>query len=287
LTKVCEAKVGVNIKIMNIYYLYKHLFLAFLLLVFPACRNAREHHHYEAKSGQEGKDVVWVPTSQALVDKMLDMAKVTPEDYVMDLGSGDGRLVISAAKRGATALGIEYNLDLVALSRKNAADEGVSNRARFVQEDLFEADLSKATVITLFLLSKLNLKLRPQLLDLKPGTRIVSNTFGMDDWEPDETATVYDDCAAYCTALLWIVPAKVEGKWKLDQGELSLYQHFQMISGDLTRGNTKTDITEGRMKGNEITFVANGTTYSGTVSGNRIEGTFIEDGKSKKWSASR
>jgi SAM-dependent methyltransferase len=272
---------------MSSYLSYKYFLIVFLLLVFPTCRNAREHHHYEAKSGQEGKDVVWVPTSQALVDKMLDMAKLTPEDYVMDLGSGDGRLVISAAKRGATALGIEYNPDLVALSRKNAAEEGVSNRARFVQEDLFEADLSKATVITLFLLSKLNLKLRPQLLDLKPGTRIVSNTFGMDDWEPDETATVYDDCAAYCNALLWIVPAKVEGKWKLDQGELNLYQHFQVISGDLTRGNTKTDITEGRMKGNEITFVANGTTYSGTVSGNRIEGTFIEDGKSKKWSASR
>jgi SAM-dependent methyltransferase len=275
-----------KIKIMNSYPSYKLFFVAFLLLVFSNCRNAREHN-FEAKSGQEGKDVVWVPTSQALVDKMLDMAEVTPEDYVMDLGSGDGRLVISAAKRGATALGIEYNPDMVALSRKNAADEGVSYRATFVQGDLFEKDLSEATVVTLFLLPKLNLKLRPQLLDLKPGTRIVSNTFNMDDWEPDETATVHEDCDAYCNALLWIVPAKVEGKWKLDQGELTLYQHFQMIFGNLNRNNTTANLTEGRMNGNEITFFANGTTYSGTVSGDRMEGTFVEEDKSGKWSASR
>jgi hypothetical protein len=281
-----KLKLRKKIKTMNSYLSYKHLFIAFLLLVFSACRNAREHN-FEAKSGQDGKDVVWVPTSQALVDKMLDMAGVTPDDYVMDLGSGDGRLVISAAKRGATALGVEYNPDMVALSRKNAADEGVSDRASFVQGDLFEKDLSKATVVTLFLLPKLNLQLRPQLLDLEPGTRIVSNTFNMDDWEADEIATVHDDCDSYCNALLWIVPAKVEGKWKLDHGELTLYQHFQMISGSLKPGNTTVYIAEGRMNGNEITFVTNGTTYSGTVSGNRIEGTFVEDGKSRKWSASR
>jgi hypothetical protein len=280
-------KLEKKIMTMNPYFSYKYFSIVFFLLVFSACRNAREHHHYEAKSGQEGKDVVWVPTSQTLVDKMLDMANVTSKDYVMDLGSGDGRLVISAAKRGATAWGIEYNPDLVELSRKNAAKEGVSDRARFVQEDLFEVDLSKATVITLFLLSKLNLKLRPKLLDLTPGTRIVSNTFGMDDWEPDATATVHEDCEAYCNALYWIVPAKVEGKWKLDQGEMTLYQHFQMISGSIKKANTQSDITEGRMKGNEIIFVANGTTYSGTVSGNRIQGTFQENGKSQKWNASR
>ena len=132
--------------------------------------------------------MVWVPTPQALVDKMLDMAKVTPQDYVMDLGSGDGRTVITAAKRGATAVGIEYNPDMVELSKKNAATAGVGPKATFMKADLFETDLTKATVITMFLLPQINVKLRPTILNLKPGTRIVSNTFTMDDWTPDETA---------------------------------------------------------------------------------------------------
>ena len=138
---------------------------------------------FEPKVGQAGKDVVWVPTSQALVDKMLDMAKVTPQDFVMDLGSGDGRTVITAAKRGATAMGIEYNPDMVELSKKNAAKENVSAKATFVKADLFETDFSKATVITMFLLPDINVKLRPKILNLKPGTRVVSNSFTMEDWE--------------------------------------------------------------------------------------------------------
>ena len=152
-----------------------------------------------AQSGQAGKDVVWVPTPQALVDKMLDMAKVTPKDFVMDLGSGDGRTVITAAKRGARAMGIEYNPDMVALSEKNAAEAGVTDKATFVKADLFETDFSKATVVTMFLLPSINLKLRPKILDMKPGTRVVSNTFDMEDWEADETRVGRRDCTSWCT----------------------------------------------------------------------------------------
>ena len=169
---------------------------------------------YEPTPGQPGKDVVWLPTPQALVDKMLDMGQVTAKDYVIDLGSGDGRLVITAAKRGARAMGIEYNPDMVALSQRNAKEAGVTDRAEFVKADLFETDLSKATVITMFLLPSINMKLRPKILDLKPGTRIVSNTFTMEDWQPDDTATVTDGCSSsWCTALFWVVPAKVAGTW--------------------------------------------------------------------------
>src|SRR5438132_1422345 len=182
---------------------------------------------FQPEVGQPGKDVVWVPTPQALVDKMLDMANVTARDYVIDLGSGDGRTVITAAKRGARALGIEYNPDMVRLSERHAVTEGLSARAKFGKADIFESDFSQASVITMFLLPEINLKLRPKILDLKPGTRIVSNTFSMDDWTPDETAVVSGDCVSWCTALFWIVPAKVEGAWQLPQGELNLRQQFQ------------------------------------------------------------
>jgi precorrin-6B methylase 2 len=237
--------------------------------------------------GQPGKDVVWVPTSQALVEKMLDMANVTPQDYVIDLGSGDGRTVIAAARRGARALGIEYNPDMVELSRSNAAAEGVGSRATFVKADLFESDLSQATVITMFLLPAINLKLRPALLDLKPGTRIVSNTFTMEEWAPDETATVSDGCSSWCTALLWIVPAKVEGTWRLPEGELTLKQDFQMVSGSLTSGNGAMAITSGRLRGDLITFSAGGAVYTGHVSGDSVAGTVTSDGTSGNWSATR
>jgi len=142
---------------------------------------------YEPTVGQEGKDVVWVPTPQALVDKMLDMAKVTPQDFVMDLGSGDGRTVITAAKRGATAMGIEYNPDMVELSKINAEKAGLNGtKATFVKADLFETDFSKATVITMFLLPEINIKLRPKILNLKPGTRVVSHQFDMGTWKPEK-----------------------------------------------------------------------------------------------------
>ena len=237
---------------------------------------------YEPQVGQAGKDVVWVPTPQPLVDKMLDMAKATPQDFVMDLGSGDGRTVITAAKRGIRAMGVEYNPDMVELSKKNAAAAGVSDKATFVKADLFETDLSKASVITMFLLPQINLKLRPKILDLKPGTRIVSNSFTMDDWEADQTETITEGCTSWCTALLWIVPAKVEGSWKLPQGELKLMQQFQKINGTL--GPAK--ITNGHLKGDEITFEVGKTKYIGRVNGTSMKGT-ITGGTGGSWTATK
>src|SRR3954468_18358585 len=225
---------------------------------------------YEPKVGQAGKDVVWVPTSQALVDKMLDMAKVTPQDFLMDLGSGDGRTVITAAKRGARALGIEYNPNMVALSQRNAEQAGVTDRAKFEQADLFETDFSKATVITMFLLPDINLRLRPKILDLKPGTRVVSNTFTMGEWEPDAKADLSSSCgASYCNPLLWIVPAKVAGSYKIPQGNLVLKQNFQMLSGTLETGS-KTVTVKGKVRGDDISFTANGTQYHGHLDGKQL-----------------
>jgi SAM-dependent methyltransferase len=264
-----------------------------LLLIFlfsaaavSVLAQARPATQYEPRVGQEGKDVVWVPTPQAVVNKMLDMAKVTAKDYVIDLGSGDGRTVITAAKRGAKALGIEYNPDMVELSKRNAAKENVSDKASFVKADLFQSDFSQATVITMFLLPDINLKLRPKILDLKPGTRIVSNSFTMGEWSADETATVGEDCASYCTALLWIVPAKVAGIWQLPQGELTLKQDFQMISGTLRSGSSASAITNGKMRGDEISFSAGGAQYTGRVNGNAIEGT-VKGGNNSTWKATR
>jgi SAM-dependent methyltransferase len=239
---------------------------------------------YKPQVGQEGKDVIWVPTPQALVDQMLDMGKVTAKDYVIDLGSGDGRTVITAAKRGAKALGIEYNPDMVELSKRNAAKEGVSDKASFVKADLFESDFSQATVITMFLLPDINLKLRPKILDLKPGTRIVSNSFTMGDWSADDTVSVKDSCASYCVAYLWIVPAKVEGTWRLSDGELSLKQTYQMISGSLRRGGNTVQIANGKLNGDQITFNAGGALYTGQVTANGMEGTISSGGN---WKATR
>jgi len=228
---------------------------------------------YEPQVVQEGKDVVWVPTPQALVDKMLDMAKVTPKDYVIDLGSGDGRTVITAAKRGAKAHGIEYNPDMVDLAKRNAAKEGVSDKATFIKADLFESDFSQAQVITMFLLPSINLKLRPKILDLKPGTRIVSNSFDMEEWKPDQTATVSEGCTSWCEAYLWIVPAKVQGRWKLPDGELILKQSFQMISGTLKKAGATSTVSNGKLNGGQITFSASNTRYTGWLSGNSLQGT--------------
>jgi hypothetical protein len=203
------------------------------------------------------------------VDKMLDMAKVTPQDFVIDLGSGDGRTVITAAKRGARAMGIEYNPDMVELSKRNAAKEGVAEKATFLKADLFESDFSKAQVVTMFLLPSINLKLRPKILDMKPGTRIVANSFNMDDWEADQTETITDDCTSWCTALLWIVPAKVEGSWALPQGELKLTQQFQKVSGTLG----SQAISDGKLRGEELTFKVGTTSYTGKVNGSTINGS--------------
>jgi SAM-dependent methyltransferase len=260
------------------------LALCLTLLLGYGLAQAQPAKEYEPSVGQEGKDVVWVPTPQALVDKMLDMAKVTPKDYVIDLGSGDGRTVITAAKRGSKALGIEYNPDMVELSKRNAVKEGVSDRATFVKADLFESDFSQAQVITMFLLPSINIKLRPKILDLKPGTHIVSNSFDMEDWKADETGTAAG-CDHWCTAHLWIVPAKVGGTWKLSQGELNLKQTFQMITGTLRNGNVTTPIS-GKLSGDQISFTAGGAQYTGRVNGNAIEGT-VKGGSNSSWSAQR
>lgn len=261
---------------------FVRLIIVALFLPLPGqFAQAQPAKDYHPSVGQEGKDVIWVPTPQALVDKMLDLAKVTPKDYVIDLGSGDGRTVITAAKRGAKALGIEYNPDMVELSTRNAAKEGVSDRASFVKADLFESDFSQAQVISMFLLSSINLKLRPKILDLKPGTRIVSNTFDMDDWKPDESATI-PNCNSWCTAHLWIVPAKAEGTWKLPQGELTLKQNFQMISGTLKNDNVVAPIN-GKLNGERISFTAGNASYTGRVNGDSMEGSV----GGAQWNATR
>lgn len=241
---------------------------------------AQETKPFEPSYGQPGKDVVWVPTAQALVDRMLDMAKLTPQDILFDLGSGDGRTVITAAKRGAKATGIEYNPDMVALSQRNAAAAGVGDRAIFVQGDIFTSDFSKATVITLFLLPDLNLRLRPTLLDMKPGTRVVSNSFDMAEWTPDSDVSAAGECERYCRAMLWIIPAKVAGTWQTPRGNLTLTQRFQMVSGTL--GTAR--VSNGRVNGEDISFTVGERTYKGRVTGNRMEGTISDGGK---WQATR
>jgi predicted RNA methylase len=252
-------------------------FAAALTLQLALAQPAESEKPFEPTVGQQGKDVVWVPTPQALVDKMLDMVKLTPGDIHYDLGSGDGRTVITAAKRGATAIGVEFNPKMVELSRANAVKEGVADKATFIQGDIFQTDFSKATVITLFLLPDLNVRLRPAILDMKPGTRVVSNSFSMGDWQPDERAEVTENCKGYCRALFWIVPAKVDGSWTIDRGPasgaLTLKQEFQTFTGTIANGNVITPITDGRLKGDEITFTAAGVEYAGKVDGDTIAGT--------------
>ena len=236
--------------------------------------------------GQAGKDVIWVPTPSDLVNKMLEIAGVTEKDFLIDLGSGDGRTVIAAAKLGARAEGIEYNPDMVVLSKKNAEDAGVGDKTKFLQADLFECDLTEATVITMFLLPEINLKLRPHLLELKPGTRIVSNTFTMGEWDPDVEATIDDNSSSWYTALMWIVPAKVEGTWKLGEDELNIRQEFQMIYGTLKHENITSNITDGRLNGDTITFRIDGAAYSGhMVDKNKLLGTVTTKSTKSDWVA--
>jgi len=268
----------------------RHAAVALVFAFFTTgCAAQAPRQDYQPEVGQPGKDVVWVPTAQVMVDRMLDMAKVTSSDYVIDLGSGDGRTVIQAAKRGARALGIEYNPDMVELSKRNAAKEGVGDRASFVKADIFQSDFSQATVITLFLLPDLNLKLRPTLLSLKPGTRIVSNSFTMGEWEDDDTLTAdaKDGCTYWCIAHMWVVPAKIEGTWRLPQGELTLGQNFQKLSGTLKSPSGTTPVLNGRLRGETISFVAGGSEYSGRVSGNTIQGSVKAAGKTSNWTATK
>ena len=255
--------------------------LALLLLAIGAYAQPQPAPKpYQPQEYQEGKDVIWLPTPQGLVNKMLDMGQVTAKDFVIDLGSGDGRTVITAAKRGARAMGIEYNPDMVEYSNRAAKAAGVSDKVKFMKADLFETDFSEATVVTMYLLSSLNLKLRPKILDLKPGTRVVSHAFDMGEWKPDRTETFEGK-----TAYLWIVPAKVAGVWQLPQGELTLQQNFQTVEGTLKNGERVTPIRNGRLRGDQLTFSAGNANYTGRVNGNRIDGT-VKGSTSGSWNAS-
>ena len=241
---------------------------------------------FEPYSGQPGKDVIWVPTPHVLVEKMLDMAHVTREDYVIDLGSGDGRNVIAAAKRGARALGVEFNPDMVEMSRRIAAKEGVSEKAKFVQGDMFEADISRATVLALFLLPDNMRKLKAKFLGLRPGSRIVTNGYEIDGWEADETGRAGGDCVSWCTAYLYIVPANVAGTWRLPEGELHLEQDFRKLSGTLTSNGQTLQIANARLSGERISFTAGMTRYEGRVQGNAMSGT-VKGRSAGHWRATR
>jgi hypothetical protein len=206
------------------------------------------------------------------MNRMFEMARVTSDDYLIDLGSGDGRMVIGAAKLGAQALGIEFDPRMVALSRKNAVKEGVSGRATFREADFFETDLSAATVIALFLRKDINVALRPKILNMRPGSRVISNIFDMGEWEADEIVEVEDEDYYFKnhTVYFWIIPAKAGGVWTFPRGALRLEQNFQMITGELTSGSTTTPVT-GKMTGDRISFVADGVQYKGHVTENLME----------------
>jgi SAM-dependent methyltransferase len=209
---------------------------------------------YKPRVGQEGKDVVWVPTSNELLALMLKTAKVSPNDLVYDLGSGDGRIAIAAAKDfGARSVGIEYNPEMAKLAQRNADRSGVSDRVKIINGDIFKEDFSKATVVTMYLLPDLNMALRPTILKMKPGTRVASHAFNMGDWEAD----VEIDASA--RAYYWVVPAKVDGEWLITGLEpnktvLKLSQHYQKIGGTLQIGNESQPILNPKLDGSTLSF---------------------------------
>jgi hypothetical protein len=246
---------------------------------------------FQPYSGQPGKDVVWVPTPESVVNKMLDLAKVTPQDFLVDLGSGDGRTVITAAKRGARAMGVEFNPDMVALSNREATKAGVTDKVKFVNGDIFATDFSQASVVTLYLLPSLNLRLRPTILDMKPGTRVASHAFNMAEWEADETANIEGR-----QAFLWVVPAKVTGNWTVQLSgqtrELALQQSFQMLSGNIKSGAESSTIADARLRGDEVRFsmMEKGMKreFTGRVQGNIMTGTVKTNGQPDvPWNATR
>ena len=261
---------------------FHHFAAAVLLSAASASAAAQTYQPYE---GQPGKDVVWVPTSRALVEKMLDLAAVTPKDYVIDLGSGDGRMVIAAAKRGARALGVEYEADMVAIARKSAEEAGVGERARFIQGDMFEADISKATTLALFLLPANLKRLAPKFLDLPAGTRIVTNSYRIEEWS-EEKQLVLDDCTTWCTAFLYIVPAKLSGSWKLPAGELRLTQNYQTLAGTLVTPAGRQSTVEGKVDGDRVRFTTGLDIYTGRVKGRQMSGE-VSGASGGAWTATR
>ena len=273
---------------MTALYKLSTAFVFALLLAAPGAAQKFEPH-----VGQAGKDVIWVPTPDDVVNRMLTMAQVTPADFVVDLGSGDGKIAIAAARNfGARALGIEYNPDMVKLSLDNARAAGVAEKANFRRGDIFATDFTKATVITMYLLPALNMKLRPQLLSMRPGTRVVSHSFTMEDWEADEISSV-DGRRAY----FWVVPANVMGSWMLEvpgqKSEITLEQKFQKLQGTVTLGPVQAGLREPRLHGAEIRFsfvdpAGVRRDLAGRIAGSRMEGTFRdENGAEGPWSATK
>jgi SAM-dependent methyltransferase len=269
---------------------YRIYFLSFLMLLSRSLlfgQISDSDGKYIPEVGQKGKDVVWVPTPYELIRAMLSMAGVSRDDYVVDLGSGDGRVVITAAKLGARSVGVEYDHNLYELSLRNAKSEGVSGTAQFVEGDLFGFDLSDATVITLFLLPDLNKKLKPRLLNLKPGTRIVSNTFAMGDWIPDKEIETEENPNGWNTAFLWIVPGRIQGTWKLGNEILSIRQSYQVIHGSFISGDQMYPISEGKITGNTFRFRAGKYIYNGTLGDSLMSGTRSSENGNCEWKAKR
>ena len=264
---------------------------ALLFAAFALSAQAQNSKDYQPQVGQSGKDVIWVPTPDEVVERMLRMAQVTAADLVYDLGAGDGKIAIAAAKKfGARSVGIEYDTDMAKHAQGNVEKAGVAARARIIRGDIFATDFSQATVITMYLLPALNLKLRPTILAMRPGTRVVSHSFTMEDWEPDETSNM-DGRRAY----FWLVPANVNGGWTLDsageKAELAFEQRFQKIEGTVGLGHTQGGLREPRLRGAVISFAYvdnNGARreYTGRVTGGRMEGSFrAENGSEGRWSA--
>ena len=236
--------------------------------------------------GQKGKDVIWVPTPPELVEAMLDLARVTPRDVVVDLGSGDGRMVIAAARRGARAIGVEYDPLLVRTSREAAARAGVARLARFRQGDMYAARFPDATALALFLLPTNLARLRETFLSLTPGTRIVINTFDIPGWGHDDAVTL-DVCDPWCTAKLWVVPARVDGVWRTAEGDLTLVQRFQHVSGSLATATGHLPLTNGRLDGAALTFEIGARRFAATVTNGRMRGHIATGGHRVTWAATR
>jgi len=258
------------------------IFVSFAVCWLQAC-SVLQPETYVPQRGQMGKDVMWLPTSDDLVFKLLEAAEVGPNDELVDLGAGDGKIPIAAARQfGAKAWGIEYNKDLAALAQRNAQRAGVGDRVRIVHGDIFQEDFSKATVVTMYLLEELNAQLRPSILAMKPGTRVLSNTFSMGDWEPDQVIRVTNG-----TGYFWTVPANVAGLWTLSgldekgNATLKLDQNFQRLGGTLTLQGKTQNLLGARMEGAYLHFsfinadgllkavkvLVNGQVLSGEVTG--------------------
>src|SRR5262252_8385492 len=267
------------------------------LLLATAGVACSQQSDFKPYVGQQGKDVVWVPTPDEVVERMLTMAQVKPDDFVIDLGAGDGKIAIAAAKKfGAKSMGVEYNPDMVAFAQKNAQAAGVTGKAQIVHGDIFATDFTQATVLTMYLLPSLNMRLRPQILALRPGTRVVTHAFNMEDWEPDESSDV-DGRRVY----LWIVTANVAGRWAVEftgggtteKVSLNFDQKFQKIEGVAYLGSLIAGLREPRLSGFRISFAyvdSRGVRrdFSGRVTGATMEGSFRTDGGQEgRWSAAK